>query len=257
MSERGYFSQRNLIPGSTFLIILLACNYSIILDWLRLDYSALLGVAGVLIGSPTIGFLISQIWYWHFQSKIKLYDWKPVSKLKKAYSLSEKLGKREVLIIYDYVLHKGVHSGGHLKGLSSYLFRRYDNYVLLSTTRLSLILGIFFGIMFRVMREIYPLGLKSEDVGNLLVNFLWGSELFVWILLIVAVSILIFAISKGLDWIKFDYDEMHTAIVLDSAQARENYKGVTREDLKKAFPSYFLDDEKPTEISGEEKTREK
>lgn len=256
MPERGYFSQRNLIPGSVFLIVVMAFNYSLILDWLSLNYSALLGVAAALIGSPTIGFLISQIWWYDFQKEIKLYDWNPITQLRKTYKLPESLGKREALIVYDYILHKGVHSNEKTKGLSTYAFRRYDNYVLLSITQLSLILGASLGIAIRILREIYPIpdNINNPNLGilDLLSNFFRGSEFFVWIFLIATIAILISAIRKGLDWVKFDYEEMHTAIVIDSEQSKKNHWGVTRKEVEEAFPSYFPDS-KTTKPSSEKK----
>ena len=140
-------------------------------------------------------------------------------------------------MIYDYVLQKEVHSGKDSEGISSYATRRYDNYILLSTTQLSLIVGFITGNIARTASEYYATRFQLKDIPNLLGNFTKGSEFFVWLCLTITVIILVVAIGKGLKWIKFEYEEIHSAIVLDSK--------IKIAELKRLFPLYkFVEEEK-------------
>jgi hypothetical protein len=232
MSTRGYFEQRNLIPGTVFILFIGAFNFTLVLNLLSQE-SALIGIVGILLGSPAIGFLVSQMWYWYIQHNYRIYSWAPVTKMVELYQL-EKIEKKKVLVMFDYILHHGLHSTH--EGLSSYGFRRYDNYVILSVTRLCIVFGTVFGVLIRILRELYPI--KAYDFKVLSTNFINSPEFPVCILLTVTIVLLLMFLGKGIQSVKTEYDEMHTAVII---RAHNVYSGVSisRQDLTDVFPDYF------------------
>jgi hypothetical protein len=245
MSERGYFSQRNLIPGAAFLILVLAYNFAPVTRMLeRVQATSSLFAAGVaLISGPTFGFLLSQLWWWYFQRRVELWNWEPVQLLITHYQLTkenpmkgkDKKAKRRVLMVYDYVMHAELHSKKEreYKGLSRYAYARYDNYVLLSTTMTSLIFGATLGFAVRVISECFILGGTSfwSRPGIHTLTRLVGKEPWIWGILWIATIVLLISIQQGRKWVKYEYDEIHKAIIRKSK--------IKRDELKKVFPDYF------------------
>jgi hypothetical protein len=240
MSERGYFSQRNLIPGATFLLLLLAYNLAPVIRMLERQQatSSLFAAAVALIGSPAFGFLVSQLWWCYFQGRVKTWSWEPVQFLIRKYNLlpnrkRDKEAKRRDLMVYDYVLHSELHSGkGGKKGLSIYAHARWDNYILLSTTKFSLALGAFVGFMVRVISWYFILGDSFWNAPNThTLTLLYGKEPWIWLTVTIVTIILWVSIWIGRKQIKYEYDEIHKTIIQESE--------ITRDMITKAFPDYF------------------
>lgn len=135
-----------------------------------------------------------------------------------------KKNQRNALIVYDYVLHSELHSKKELVGLSKYAFRRYDNYVLLSCTNLSLILGASLGIASRLLALArFP-------------AFSWGELGIVWLIFVsVATGILIVLIWDGGRQVEQEHKEMHKAII----NALITDSKIDENRLRKVFPEYF------------------
>ena len=109
-------------------------------------------------------------------------------------------------------------------GLSKYAFRRYDNYVLLSSANLSLILGALLGIASRLsVFALYP-------------AFSWGEHETMWLILVsVATLILIYFIYVGVQRVVQDHKAIHDAIIRGLITDLE----IDENRLKKIFPEYF------------------
>lgn len=233
MTERGYFSQRNLIPGAVFLIFMLAYNFPSLLTLPNSqNFGGFIALAVALIGSPIIGFLISQGWWLIFQGQGTFYDWEACKKMRELYQINEE-DKKKVGILYDYILHSGIHSDEKIKGLSSYAFRRNDNFVLLATTQISLVLSLIFGLVTSLSMFIYP-NLSTLELSEIFffTNF-WA--------IIISTIIIVFLyliLRSGISWIKTEYNEMHIAIF------RESKKYCSIKELKEVFPDYKIGDDK-------------
>ena len=114
MSVREYFSVRYLIPGSTFLLPILAYNIFPLYDFLKASQVSvsLFGAILAVLGSPAVGFLVSQIWW-----KWRQFDEQPW-KIGGAKLLADKLSlpsdeknlRNKAVIVYDYVLHSELHT---------------------------------------------------------------------------------------------------------------------------------------------------
>jgi len=257
MSERGYFSQRNLIPGAAFLLVVIAYNFAPIfriLENQQVDAALSAGVLA-LIGGPALGFLISQLWWWYFQGTIAVWKWKPIEELILKYHLSDKtdgVSKRNALMVYDYVLHSELHSvkKGDKDGLSRYAFRRWDNYVLLAIVEFTIGLGAVTGVIARVLSEIFIFGDSFWEYPKLhSLVLLNGKEYWILVVLLIIIIILIFALDEGRMRIRFEYDEIHRIAIKDSK--------ITQKQIFKLFPKeYFSDDaQKAWEEAQKEKNR--
>ncbi len=233
MSERGFFSQRNLIPGAVFLIVVLVYNSTETVSLLSGESSQIGALVVALIGSPAVGYLISQLWWWHFQSKGKFSTWASAKKMCEIYGISEK-DPSKIGVIYDYILHGGIHSDKKKEGLSTYAFRRYDNYVLLKTTKYALICAGFLGVFSSSILLIQNTGIS---IGLLSLSGTW-----VIITSSIILVILILAIDSGAESVKKEYDEIHKAIIIDS------YSEKSVEHLKNVFPGYIFSDIKKNKI---------
>jgi len=241
MSEREYFSVRYLIPGSTFLLPILAYNIFPLYDFLRESQVSvsLFGAVLAILGSPTIGFLVSQFfWKWREEALIPwkmggakvLADNIEAIGLKFKFSLKTKDNKddkeniRKALILYDYVLHSKLHSDTKKTGLSGYAFRRYDNYVLIKCTMLCLGLGTLLGITGRLAGwAMYPI-------------FYLGNHELVWLIIVsIVIVILLFMMRDGAQHVCQEHKDLHEAIIreLIAESKNDKYK------LRNAFPDYL------------------
>jgi hypothetical protein len=237
MPERGYFDLRTLVPGYSFIILVVAINfYPLFVDIKLSDMSSIFAGIVALLGGPTLGFLVSQVWWWWFHWQIPLYKWRPIQELIKKYKLTKQetsQDKKKVLIVYDYLLHAFIHSSEEKKGLSTYAFRRWDMLVLLSTTRLSLMLGVAVGALFRILSEIFLFNwnIASEFEQNLFF-FICKSEFWVLAIIIVGAILLIGFVWHGIKWVLNEYEGMHEAIIKET--------DATQEEIEKIFPDDYF-----------------
>jgi hypothetical protein len=233
MSERSYFSNRYLIPGSTLLLIIVLTNVFPLYKSLNQQQAttSLLGALVALLGSPALGFLLAQPWWTYFR-RMKLWEMIPKKRLSERFGLKidglSKSEKEDILVVYDYILHSEVHSSDEKKGLSSYAFRRYDNYVLLSCTLFSLWLGLAIGALVRFFGIVSFKGIVFLQFDKV--------EPLVWWAIMIAVVVVSSFILEGLKWLEREYTRMHSAIISVSK--------IDKEDLKKVFkdsPSIFVE----------------
>jgi len=237
MPEREYFSVRYLIPGSTFLILIIGYN---IVPLLRLTSSQQIStIFGAVIGvlsSPTIGFLISQLWWWRFHDSFGIYEMGGVEPLAKKLSLKteKKEDRMNAFKVYDYVLHWKLHSESELKGLSDYAFRRYDAYVLLSCTKSSLILGIVFGLPIRLASLVFYCSHFVNKFSFLRLDAM-KMEIGLWVFITIVAAILILVIYQGQKLLWREHKDIHTAIIRAIIHDPE----FDEKELKTIFPECF------------------
>ena len=147
----------------------------------------------------------------------------PRKSLTRKFSLkTEKLSreeKQEVLIVYDYILHTEVHKEADNKGLSGYAFRRYDSFVLLSSTTFCLWVGLVSGLLARLLCMLYFPTIPALSYDS--------RELIIWGPLIATISLFSLIMFEGQRWLENEYSRMHEVII-------ENSK-IRLEDLKNAF----------------------
>jgi len=211
------------------VLLLLTFNLFPLLQTLKLGETiSLFGAVLALLGSPIIGFLVSQLWWWWFQGTLELWKWRPIKALIKKYSLTDSReadGKKKVLVIYDYILHSGVHSDVGKKGISNYTHARWDMYILLSCTKLSLELGIAVGALGRLMSEYFVFHVMFwQNAVSYFQTFWKGAEFWVLAFILVGTLILIVSIRHGQDWIRFEYDGIHEIIIAESEVKPEDFK---------------------------------
>ena len=239
MAERGYFDLRNLVPGYTFLMLIIALN--IIPIAAKVQFSHIISIFGAfiaLVGGPALGFLISQSWWWYFHWRLTMYDWSPIQELITRFKLTTKKSrsdKRKVLIVYDYVLHNFIHSDSKRKGLSAYLFRRWDMFILLSTTMWSLVLGAIAGIFLRILSEIFifQASLCQKFEENRLF-FLSNAEFWISLILLTLVILWISFIRHGLCWVLYEYNCMHEVAI-------RGLEAHVEKELRKVFTQDFFE----------------
>jgi hypothetical protein len=228
MSEREYFSVRYLIPGSTFLLLILAYNIFPLYGFLRTSQVSvtLFGAFLAVLGSPTVGFLVSQFW-WKWR-EFRHIPWKMGGAeilAKKLPSLkSDGKNQAKALIVYDYIFHSELHSKKNLEGLSKYAFRRYDNYVLLSCANMCLVLGASLGIAGRLTTFV------------LFPAFSFGEHETVWLALVsIATVILTALLYDGMQRVWQDHKAIHEAII----NTLITDKKIDENTLRQIFPDYF------------------
>jgi hypothetical protein len=240
MSSRGYFSLRYAVPGYTFILLLVAINFFPISEFLsrHADLRELASISGgilALLSGSTVGFLVSQPWWWWFHKDGGLYSWCCVIFMRDKFNLTNNPHQRkEVLQVFDYILHTGIHSDRKTKGLSLYAFRRWDMYVLLSCTTLSLILGFTFGFLLRVLSEYYFFQMSFfNSLGRLDFQAIFESgESWLLIFILASVILLVYFIRKERRWTRDEYEKIHQTIIETS--------GVNEMYLRSIFPPEYF-----------------
>lgn len=237
MSEREYFSGRNLIPGSTFLLLILAYNIFPLYGFLRTSQIpvSLFGAILAVIGSPTLGFLVSQFWWKWFGSSSKAWEIGGGAKLlSETISLKNdgKENQRNVLTVYNYILHKELQNEKEMGELGKFGGRRYDNYVLLSCANLGLIWGALLGIASR---------LSAHWLFNSFPAFSLKGNEFLWLIIVsVAAGILILLIWDGAQRVGKEHKDILEAII----NTLINDSKIDENTLRKIFPAEYFK-EKP------------
>ncbi len=231
MSEREYFSARYLITGSTFLLLILAYNVYPLYDFLKTSQVSvsLFGVIFAVIGSPTIGFLISQLWWWRFERTFGIWQMSGVEQLTAYCSdlkTETKEDRKNAFFVYDYVLHSKLHGSSKMEGLSKYAVRRYDNYILLSSAKFSLILGVCLGLSSRLITPLF---------FNSVPYFIGWQEIVWWGIVSIFAFILALSLCKGAQKVWQEHKKVHVAVI----KALINESEIDKGKLRQIFPDYF------------------
>jgi hypothetical protein len=239
MSVRGYSSLRYAVPGYTFILLVVTVNFVPLYTLLGkqgnlTELASVLGALLALLSGSAIGFLVGQPWWWGFHKRGGLTQFRCVQHLRATRHLVS--DTKVILHVFDYVPHAGTHSDSQKRGLSLYLFRRWDMHVLLSCTMAALVLETVAGFLIRIFMEIYVF---QSSVFNALARLDFqpilgsGESWLLMGILGIAIVLFYFLCSERL-WTKEEYERMHETVV--------NRQGPTKAELMSIFPDdYFTD----------------
>lgn len=170
MSVRGYFTLRNAIPGYAFILIVIAINHVPLMEILQKPgFSNFFGAFLAffyLLGGGAIGFLISQGWWWHWQSHAGIlgdheydpavpgdHEYDPaVEAFRDLYGVNipprdDMRGRRLFITAMDFADHTKIDKDH--KALLTLAERRWDMFHTLSSTLIALVLGLVIGVSAR------------------------------------------------------------------------------------------------------------
>ena len=210
IASRGYFTQRNAVPGFTFLLILLIVNYTPLLrviDAVEIQplVGAVFGFFSIVTGSA-IGAHLQSVWQWWFQYRGAHYDRKPYQVLIKKFGLKKGTdihSKKRVIAFYGYFFHRLL-GYPDTKQLVLYTQRRWDIFHTFAATKVSIYLGIFLGFVFRVL-FVFKWNFEYSCI----------TEVYIHKIFLICFVILILLLQKGIDWVLFQYDAISVALIKD------------------------------------------
>lgn len=235
MPERDYFSLRYTVPGFVFILIVFGTNYSVILNIISRSGAAdVLSVSLAILSlftSSAIGFLISQIWFFIFHlnrtyanilrkpehdiedSMKKSFGWIPKDKTDK---------KRDEIMgtAIDYILNC---FKAEENNLFKFFQRKIDLFHTMSSTLISLIIGLGLGLAIRL--GLYYFG--RYPFVTLLDSFLF---LFTIVATCIFTGVLCFLRSE----IFFEYHPMLKLFLNSVKEDEDLYK-----DLHEVYPEYI------------------
>jgi hypothetical protein len=231
MSDRDFFSLRYAIPGYTLILVIILLNavplFEIAKDnSISLIFGAILAFVSLFTGSA-IGFLVSQIWMWYFNSIGGIFSVKGSGRVKdmlvrKMEPIKVKEVKRKDLsVILDYSM-----SQDKDKDIMKSLINRVDLFHLLSATVFCLGIGLALGIGLRTYFEVV---IFNGSVFRDWTRFA-GLELLAQIFVAsAAIFMAVLIWKKGRNYPMINYWNM--ILLIDPA--------VDREKIEQCFPEYF------------------
>jgi len=245
MPEREYFSYRYAIPGFTFLLLVILINHVPLLQILSDSaFGAFLAFLSLFTGSA-IGFLVSQFWWLLYIWKGRIFGIKELRPAKhvlikecKKHGANAKIeeSKAPIEAILDYINHRGIENE-----ISRYRKRRWDMYHVLSSTLLSLFIGLGVGIGLRMYYERYLFNNSLESMRQTLRSTLSSLEAFLnnpeavaFLAILICWLILLIAFVMGIHEILTNYRPVLDAFILHEFEVAK-----AGEDLVKVFPEYF------------------
>jgi hypothetical protein len=174
--DRSFFNYRNVIPGYSFLLILLSMNIGGILtlvDQYTGDPAEIVAVIGIVIGFVTLfsgsalGYLLCQIWFLisHWAFDAYAFKWKTNKRRdllkiidKDIYTRPKSESHKEQVFL-DYVIHE---YGEKTPNVGSFFSRRWDVYNTNGASIFSIVFSFVIG--FFLHSSILP---PSFEVGKL------------------------------------------------------------------------------------------
>jgi len=230
---RGYFSLRYVIPGFIFVLFIIALNIFPLVYFAKSIqspevFAAILAFVTILTGGA-IGFVISQFYWFLFNRKGSLsqieqfkQEFDFVRKKTRPQPPNDKIGNIIIEAILDFTvfLEKD-------KAFINHVLRRWDIYHVLRSSYTSLTISVVTGLVIRgYLAYFFPVTDKS----------LYLPEIVALVLVIVS-SIILFFIFRSLSKSIIEkYVPFHKAFLTLSMSHNQ-------EELKKAFPDYFIDEE--------------
>ena len=249
MSERSFFDWRNSLPGFTFILFVLGMNFAPLLfvfttQSIQATFGAILAFFTLVSGSA-IGFLLSQVWWQHYRNHGAHYYFgknprKQIERLVKKYGLlpARNTGDinriQKVLAVYSYILFSQQQKDPELV---NYLIRRGDTFHSFSATRISLLLGLGFGFLFRILSQVFIFRWTFEiGVSDLCpLTYSAFSEILILALVISSALILFELFGNSRAWMLTQYDDMADALITQS--------GIRRWKLQEIFLKVNAKDE--------------
>jgi hypothetical protein len=243
MAEREYFSLRYLVPGFSFILIVIGMNFLPFLDFLNEIggvtntnenvFGLVLSLAS-LLASPAIGFLISQFWFVIFnfmRIDARIYKSGHLNEvIKEKYGLEFKEKGKEsdniMSAILDYLILDDEKQW-------NYAQRKWDIYLLMWCILFSLGIGVLIGFISRFLINSIFYAQSSvtafESLGNIAkVDIL----LFISVLIIVLVlSITLYFAQRQ---VFREYFPMMKILIKN-----KSYYRINKEVLEKLFSDCF------------------
>jgi len=230
-SARGFFSLRYVIPGYTFILIIIGLNIFPLVSFAQGTetpeaFVAILAFVTLLTGGA-IGFLVSQFWWFCFNRKgaisgIKQFEgeFKIVEDKAKNLPSDDKNKKETVEAILDFTMFLEED-----KELLRLVWRRWDIYHILSSTSCTIIVSLIAGIGIRL----YLFAFGLFPIAN---NAFGCAELTASILVGVSAVVLLLVFRSLKNNIVTKYYPLHKALVTRNLSKN-------KKSLQEAFPEYF------------------
>ena len=234
MAEREYFSLRYTVPGFVFILIIFGINYSVVLNVIGRQGSVDVFSVSVailsLFASSAIGFLISQIWFFYFHWKriyAKILRWDKhdlEESMKKSFGWNKdatpsKLRDEIMGTVVDYILNSTVPKESNL---FKFFQRKIDLFHTMSSTLLSIVVGLIFGCGIRFVVGVF---------GSY--QFFTWIDLFLFYFTIISACIFICVLCYLRNEIFFEYHPM-LKLFLNKAKKTKDL----HEDLHEVYPEY-------------------
>jgi hypothetical protein len=232
-SARGFFSLRYVIPGYTFILVIIGLNIFPLISFVQGTetpeaFVAILAFVTLLTGGA-IGFIVSQFWWLYYNwrgalSGIKQFEgeFKMIRNKTKNLPLIDKQQKETVESILDFTLFLEEN-----KELLRLVWRRWDIYHVLSSTSCTIIVSLIAGVGIRIYLFVFGF----FPIAN---NTLGFAELAASILVGVTAVVLLLVFRSLANNIVTKYYPLHKALV--TRNLSKNQKS-----LHEAFPEYFGD----------------
>jgi len=241
--ERVYFSFRYAIPGYVFILVVGGICYVPLFEvFKQTEVSTVLGAVLALLyllSGSAIGFLISQVWWWCYNVKGGFFGIPGFIRIESVLSEygflpPKRLGEREKRDVMEAISDFATNLRADDEKLLSYATRRWDMYIVLSSTYYSLLLGLIAGTVLRIGSEIFFFGNLPWNLAVLEHYFDVGSnsELFVLLIIIVIILSLAWILNAARRTLMNNYYPFFEASV---RYGMHKYK----DDLTAAFPQFF------------------
>jgi hypothetical protein len=249
MPEREYFSLRYLAPGFGFILVVIGLNYVPILNFLKVSgsgatdnaFSLVLSLAS-LLASSALGFLISQFWFVCFN------HWRIDARIYERLDLKEFIQKR-----YKFEFtEKGQQSDDVFSAIMDYLIlddekewaycqRKWDIYLLLLCTLVSLCVAVLVGLILRgvINWAFYTLDIcwllsaldpSKAFVGFLSLDSIVKIDVLLFVFTLVSVLILGFILYVAQRQVFREYSPMIKIFIVQKSDGKLN-----RDDLLALF----------------------
>ena len=267
MSERSFFDWRNALPGYTVILIVLAINWVPLVIGLntagvQATFGAVLAFLTLVSGSA-IGFLLSQVWWWRYQSKGAHYYYGGTPNelielttkygLRRPNNIEDRIAIQNVLAVYGYVAHYEKEKN---QEIVRYTTRRWDQFHAFSATKTAILLGIAVGLFSRFVSQFFILNwnirqllqymyeryydvipnLSSDKIFEKILNTVPDSiiiETIILTIIILGAIILYYLCDHASLWVLEQYSRVSHAIIRQSH--------ISRWKLQSIFPKEYFD----------------
>ncbi len=234
MSIRTFFDQRLLLPGFSFITVLVFLNPEIVCLAISNQTNTNLGTILVsILAVPALGFLISQPWFFFYQriitpDKVWGRRWE---KIRKQYNFKNNQ-KFENLKVSDWFFYDYLPEHKLLtKQIQLYLDRRWDLFSTMGSTVFSILIAVIINVIFKRFILINSLSYSSNLSLIFNLNYYY---VFIYSL----ISITIIVLISGMLWLRNEVNSISEAIM--------NEHPLDRGEIVKAFPILEIEEEDNT-----------
>jgi hypothetical protein len=219
-SDRGYFTLRYILPGYTFLLLIISINFLPLLTFINKIsspeiFGIIIAVVTLFTGSP-LGFIVSQVWWLRFHQKGGILGLKEFHEEKEIIEKQFQgiLKVNNNMEVIEAILDLSIFLEEDKK-LLDLIQRRWDMYHNLSSTYYTMGIGYLFGVIFRVILHLNGFLIEDNDIQ-------------IWYIFSIITFLMIILFYKAREEMLKRYYPLHKAIVMKSL-----YKNL--QQLKKVF----------------------